>query len=66
MYMFIRFSIMGANDTTWLQSPEELANVVQQCKEYGKDAWPDKKGSEAEEEDWRNDWRNGMDGVEGL
>ena len=48
------------------QSPEALANMLQQCREYCKDAWSDKKGSEAEEEEWRNDWHRGMDGVEGL
>lgn len=56
-----------------LKPPEVLANIISQCEEYFNQNEPkpsvtnDPSTKEkAKEEPWMNDWRSGIDGIEGL
>ena len=49
------------------QPPEILANILAQCTEYCREAWPHAVTSEQSgEEEWMNNWRGGMEILEGL
>ncbi|TFY63014.1 hypothetical protein EVJ58_g3493 [Rhodofomes roseus] len=47
--------------------PSVMAAMIRDCEQFCEEAWPEPKSPDAKDKDeWKNNWRRGIEGVEGL